>query len=134
MPLVTLNWSPEARVLRQFGWIACAAGILLGTFVWSGWAAVLSVAAGVFSGLASLVRPSLNRPLFVLLSAVTYPIGFVVSLVVLTVLFFGVITPVALLLKLLGRDPLSRRIDRAETSYWSDAPPARPKEDYFRQY
>lgn len=147
MPLIALNWSPDQRVLRQFGWIACAAGVLGGVLVWRGWwltwlvddggrvaVAAAMAAIGVGSGVASLLRPSINRPLFLLLSLVTYPIGFVVSIVVLAVLFFVVITPVAALLKLLGRDPLLRRFDRNLRSYWVDARPARPKEDYFRQY
>jgi hypothetical protein len=134
MPLVALNWSPDTRVLRQFGWIACAVGVLGGSFVWSGWIATVAMALGVFSGAASLVRPAANRPLFVALSAMTYPIGLVVSLVVLAVLFYLVVTPVGLLLRLSGTDPLSRRSEPRSTTYWSEARPARPKSDYFRQY
>lgn len=135
MPLVRLNWSPDARLLRQFGFIACAAGLLLAAFVWDGWAAAVAAGVGVFSGLASLVRPALNRPLFVGLSIVTYPIGLVVSTVVLVLLFYGVITPIGLLLRVFGHDPLLRRFDRRGTgSYWAPARPARPNADYFRQY
>jgi hypothetical protein len=134
MPLVTFDWSPDTRVLRQFGWIACAAGLLLGGAVWSGWAAAASIAAGLFSGAASLARPSLNRPLFVLLSAITYPVGVVVSLAVLTALFYVVVTPIGLLVRLFGSDPLARGADPALRTYWTDVRPERPKEDYFRQY
>jgi hypothetical protein len=147
VPLVLLNLSPEKRVLRQFGWIACAAGLVGGVLVWRGWwldwlvdgdaralLAVTLAATGLFSGAAALVWPAANRPLYVLLSIVSYPIGFVVSMLVLTVLFFVVITPMAFLLKLAGNDPLSRRRDAAAGSYWVDARPPRPKEDYFRQY
>ncbi len=134
MPLVTFNWSPEVRILRQFGWIASGAGILLGAFVWSDWAGSAAIAVGAFSALASLIWPAANRPLFVALSVATYPIGFLVSLLVLTLLFVGVITPVGLLLRLFGTDPMTRRIDRTARSYWVDAGPERPKADYFRQY
>ena len=135
MPLVRLNWSPDNRMLRQFGWIACAVGVLLAAFVWEGWASVAAAGVAVFSGGASLVRPSLNRPLFLGLSIVTYPIGLVVSTVVLVVLFYLVVTPIGLLLRVFRHDPLTRRFDRERTSsYWSPARPARPNEDYFRQY
>jgi hypothetical protein len=135
MPLVRLNWSPDTRMLRQFGWIACAAGVLLAAFVWEGWASVAAAGVAVFSGVASLLRPSLNRPLFLGLSIVTYPIGLVVSTVVLVVLFYLVVTPIGLLLRVFRHDPLTRRFDRERTSsYWSPARPARPNEDYFRQY
>lgn len=121
-------------MLRQFGWIACTVGLLGGLFVWSGWMATAAIALGVLSGVASLAYPAANRPLFVVLSAVAYPIGVVVSLVVLTGLFYLVVTPVGLLLRLAGSDPLSRRADRRSTTYWTDARPARPNSDYFRQY
>lgn len=134
MPLIRLNWSPDQRLLRQFGWMACAVGLLLATVVWDGWPAIVAVAIGVFSAAASLVRPSLNRPLFVGLSVVTYPIGFVVSTGALVVLFYGVVTPIGLLLRVWGHDPLTRRIDRRSASYWSLVPPTRPNDDYFRQY
>jgi hypothetical protein len=42
----------------------------------------------------------------------------IVNPVVLGVLFLVVITPMALLMRLVGRDPLRRRIDRAATTYW----------------
>jgi hypothetical protein len=134
MPLIRLNRSPDVRLLRQFGWIAFVVGLLLATFVWDGWPAIVALAVGAFSAAASVIRPSFNRPLFVGLSIVTYPIGFVVSTVVLMVLFYGVVTPIGLLLRMCGHDPLTRAIDRRARSYWSPAPPARPNQDYFRQY
>lgn len=134
MPLVAFNWSPEQRVLRQFGWVAMAVGLLLALFVWDGWAAWAAAGAGVASGLASVVRPSLNRPLFVALSAITYPIGFVVSIAVMVLLFYVVVTPIGLLMRAFGGDPLARGRDSRSASYWTPAGPPRPKEDYFRQY
>lgn len=134
MPLVRLNWSPDTRLLRQFGWIACAVGLALAVFVWDGWPGIVAASAGLLSALASLIRPSWNRPLFVGLSIVTYPIGLVVSTAVLLVLFYAVVTPIGLLLRLFGHDPLARGFDRAAASYWVAARPSRPNDDYFRQY
>jgi hypothetical protein len=134
MALVSFNRAPDRRVLRQFGWVAFAVGVLGGSFAWSGWPAVVTIALGAFSGVAALVHPPANRPLFVALSALTYPIGIVVSYVVLTALFYLVVTPVGLLVRLTGTDPLNRRADPRSTSYWTAARPARPKRDYFRQY
>jgi hypothetical protein len=63
-----------------------------------------------------------------------FPIGFVVSHVVLAVLFFGVLTPVGLILRLLGRDPLQRHFESDKKSYWADLPDSIPQGDYFRQF
>ena len=49
-------------------------------------------------------------------------------------LFFGLITPLGLVFRLIGKDPLNRRFDRAAATYWSDPRPRRGKESYFRQF
>ncbi len=69
-----------------------------------------------------------------MLSVVAFPIGFVVSHVVLAVLFFGILTPVGLTLRLLGRDLLDRGFEREKKSYWVDLPQSIQKRDYFRQF
>jgi hypothetical protein len=57
----------------------------------------------------------------------------VVSQATLLVLFFGVITPVAMLFALVGRDRLARRRPQQDT-YWK--PKATPQDvrRYLRQY
>jgi hypothetical protein len=145
--VLAINWSPDRRILRQFGWIALVVGVGGGALIWRGWwlawlvegdaravlAAVFGV-VGVMSGAASAVWPAANKPLFIALTVVGYPIGFVVSMVAMTALFYLVVSPVGLILKAVGKDPLNRGIDRAATSYWVSARPQRPKADYFRQY
>jgi len=45
-------------------------------------------------------------------------IGLVVNPIVLGILFYGVITPLALLMRLFGRDPLRLRPNPALATYW----------------
>jgi hypothetical protein len=40
--------------------------------------------------------------------------------IVATILFVMVVTPIALVMRLLSRDPLQRRLDSAADSYWTD--------------
>ena len=95
---------------------------------------------GVFAGLAvlatlfSLIAPQANLALYVGLTVLTYPIGFVLSYVIMGTLFYLLIGPMALVMRLIGRDPLNRAIEPDADSYWVDARPARPKEHYFRQF
>ena len=72
--------------------------------------------------------------LAVLLSLAAFPVGFVVSHLVLAILFFGVLTPAGLLMRLLGRDPLERKFDEGRKSYWVDLPEPKEPRDYFRQF
>jgi hypothetical protein len=82
----------------------------------------------------SRVAPVALRPLWVTLIAITFPIGFVVSHVVLGVVYYTVFTPVGLLFRLIGRDPLERRFEAARTSYWVARKPVTDVKRYFRQY
>jgi len=64
-----------------------------------------------------------------------FPIGWTVSHVLLAVVYFAVLTPTGLGLRLLGYDPMSRR-DRSEekTSYWERECAPENRERYFRQF
>jgi hypothetical protein len=145
--LVKLDFRPDRRQLTQFGFIALAAFGLLGALVvWRGGlfgfdfgAAARAVAfclwgVGALSAILSLLWPAGNRPLFVLLSIMAFPIGFVVSHVVLAVLFFLVLTPVGLVMRLLGHDPLERAFEKDRKSYWMDLPEPKGQRDWFRQF
>jgi len=145
--LVQLDFRPDSRQLRQFGFIALAAFGLLGVLIlWKGGlfgfrfgSAGRPIAVGLWvlgavCAVLSLVWPQGNRPLFVALSVLAFPIGFLVSHVVLAVLFFGILTPVGLLLRLLGYDPLDRAFRKERRSYWADLPEPTRRRDYFRQF
>lgn len=152
MALFVLDLRPPTRVLRQFGLVALVAFGVLGALAFferglfspslfpQGLGnvripiTVVLASLGLLSGVLAFVRPTANRPLFVALSVITYPIGVVVSVVVLAVLFFGLFAPLGLFFRLVGRDALRRRRDPSATTYWTPAPPKRPKSDYFKQY
>ena len=145
--LVQLNLKPDSKQLRQFGFIALGAFAVIGAVViWRGGlfglnfgeatrpAAYVLWALGVISALFSVALPQANRTLFVALVLVTLPIGFVVSHVVLALLFFGILTPVALFFRLTGRDPLARKFEPSRESYWTDLREVTDTKDYFRQF
>jgi hypothetical protein len=98
------------------------------------------IVAGGFAALAglsalfSLVAPRANLPIYLGLTILSYPIGFVLSYVIMGFLFFVMITPVGLFFRLTGYDPLHRRFEPDATSYWTDPRPRRGKESFFRQF
>lgn len=49
-------------------------------------------------------------------------IGWVVSHVIMTLIYFAVLTPIALIMRLFGHDPLRLRPDPGLESYWIDRP------------
>ena len=145
--LIDFDLRPDRRTLRQFGFIALVGFGLLALLAWletaifalglgeaRTWVAATLGGIGLLSALLAVLAPAANRPLYVALTLIALPIGFVLSYVILGGLFYLVITPVGLLLRLTGRDPMGRRFLRGESSYWVDARPPRPKESYFKQF
>ena len=92
------------------------------------------VALGSLGLLLSLVAPRANRLLYVGLILLAFPIGFVLSYVIKGTLYFLTIGPIALVVRLFGRDSMSRGYDPNAPTYWSTARPPRDKESYFHQY
>lgn len=84
--------------------------------------------------LARLRDPRVVRPVFVTWMVLAFPVGWVVSWLLLGLVFFGVVTPVALVLRVLGHDPLALNRDRAVATYWSLKPPVVDVRRYFRRY
>ncbi len=70
---------------------------------------------------------------FVALSYATYPVGLVVSCVVLVCVYFGVVTPIGIVARLFGHDPLASRFAPGQPTYWQPRQPIRDVADYFRQ-
>jgi len=147
MALTRLDLNPTEKKLRQFGFIALAAFGLLGALLHGHvvplWrvlgTATSAVAYGIWavaalSALFSLVAPKMNRPLFVALSVAAYPLGVVMSYAIMGAFFFLVLTPLGLVFRLAGRDPLRRRFDAAKRSYWIPRKAAAKTERYFRQF
>jgi hypothetical protein len=137
MSLIRLNRHPSSRQLLVFAFAWLVVLGLLGlaqwrhgrpTFALVGW----SLAVGV--PLVGAAWKEGLRLLFVSLSYATYPIGLVVSSVVLVALYYLVLTPIVLVLRLCHYDPLQRRFDRAAASYWQPRVGRRAPASYFRQH
>jgi Saxitoxin biosynthesis operon protein SxtJ len=145
--MIEMNLRPDARTLRQFGWIALFGFGLLALLAWNGWlvfahlgegtratvATVLASLAGV-SAFFSLVYPKANLPIYLGLTILAFPIGFVLSYVIMATLFYLVIAPIGLVMRLFGSDPMDRRLLPNAKTYWIDARPERPRDSYFKQF
>jgi hypothetical protein len=144
MALIEANWHPSEKQLRQFavislvgfGVIGCIAAWKSGAWTGGGaWTASLALwIAGAAIGLSGLIVPRAVWPVYVVLMALALPIGWVLTHVLLVVLYFGVFTPIAMIFRLVGRDPLHRRFEPDLDSYWIERPPHPAPGRYFRQF
>ncbi len=126
------------RALRQFAaiWLVVFAGLAC----WQGLGAerpglaALYAALGFAVGVPGLVRPGAIRPIFGIAMAIVAPLGWLVSHAVLALLFFGILTPLALLFRLVGRDVLRRRARPSGETHWTPLTEPDDARRYLNQY
>lgn len=136
MSLLRINKDPSRRQLFVFAaaWLAFVS--VLGARSWMHsrpilamglWALAAAVPATAVAGTGVLRRVYLG------LSYATYPVGLVVSTVVLALVYYLALTPIGLTMRLLGHDPLARRFDRKASSYWKPRAQGKSAGSYFNQ-
>ena len=92
------------------------------------WALTLSA---VFLLLALLI-PSVLAPLNRFWTKFGMLLHHIVSPIALGILFFLVVTPIGLIMRALGKDPLRLRFDRSAASYWIERTPPGPDADSLK--
>jgi hypothetical protein len=95
---------------------------------------VALIALGLAFGLLGLAEPKAVRWLFVGCMVLAFPIGWVVSLLSLIVVYFGILTPVAVFFRWRGRDMLHRKAAPAQSSFWAPKEMPQDVRRYFRQF
>jgi hypothetical protein len=137
--VIQLNTNPPLRIVWQFAvvWLPVFCAIVAAV-AWARThslaAAMIALAVGATSLAVGVVRPAWMRPVFVGWTLAAFPIGWLVSHLILAIIFYLVMTPIGLALRLTGHDPLRRRLNRSATSYWIEYNPHSRVERYFRQY
>lgn len=120
--------TPETAELRKFGFVMAAAiAVVFGLFLpwvfgraWPTWPFVV---AGVFAAFA-LAWPRALAPVLRGWMKVGHALGWFNSRIILSVLFFGLVLPLGLLMRLFGKDPIARKRDAAVASYRIAAAPS----------
>jgi hypothetical protein len=80
------------------------------------------------------IAPAAGKKLYVGWMLAAQPIGWTISHLVLAAVYYLVLTPIGLLMRLFGRDPMQRHFDRSATSYWVKRPTEADPSRHFRQF
>ena len=131
------NIKSTTKELREFGLTIGAILVILGDLaMWRekpSHLALLSI--GSLFAVLGLGAPRILKWPQKVWMAFAVLIGFVMSRVILTALFYAVITPIGLIAKLFGKDMLDERIEKGRSSYWIDkSAQKKSKESYENQY
>jgi hypothetical protein len=82
-----------------------------------------------------LALPVTARYVYLGWMCVLYPVAWVVSHTLLIVIYYVVLTPIGVVMRLFGRDPMQRKFDREASTYWQRRPAPEPGvARYFRQF
>ena len=137
LAMIAVQWNPERKQLRQFAaiWFPafCAlVGWVVGAKTGQ-WTAV-QVGWGVcgLQAVAGWVCPAAIRPVFVGLILLTYPIGWVVSHLLLGSIFLFLFLPIGRVLRCTGHDPLQLKPPRGN-SLWKVPVGKNEPASYLRQ-
>jgi hypothetical protein len=139
MALVSLNLKPSQKQLKDFGFISLVMCFVIGLALFGldkipAIGFMIFCLVGVALYVLSRISVALIKPIYLGMILLTYPIGWVVSHLMMALFYYGIITPVALLFRLLNRDPLCRRYEPDADTYWIPCKKKRPAKDYFRQF
>jgi hypothetical protein len=139
MKLIEVNWKPDTRMLRQFAGFALLFALLFGLILHFKWDQAWSVTfwtwgIGIAVGIIGQIFPRAVLPLYIVLMAAALPIGAVVSHLLMIVIYFGILTPVGLIMRLLKYDPMHREFLPNQHTYWLEHKTVTDIKRYFHQY
>lgn len=107
-----------AILSRRFGLVGAAYGLWM----------VAGIAIAVYYAI-----PAIRKPMYRAWLYSVFPIGWVMSHLLLGIVYYLILTPIGLAMNALGYDPMHRRIDPTAETYWIDREPAVDYQQYFRQ-
>jgi len=139
MALIGVNRNPTKRQLLVFADVLfpcfCAlVGYL--ALLWPGsWP--LSISIWVLGGLvagSALVAPRFACLVYLAWMYAALPLRCIVSYLLMFIVFFFLMVPIGLVMRMLGRDPLMRKFDSEAGTYWTPQDMRERREQYFRQF
>jgi hypothetical protein len=126
----------DVKQLRHFGYLVGGIFGLIGLWplVWRHqdprlWALALTVILVV----PALVAPRILAPVYRVWMLLGEVLAWINTRIILGVVFYGVVTPIGLAMRLMGRDPMRRQFERAGESYRVRCVP-RPATHMMRQF
>lgn len=122
--------------LRKYGLVMAGALLAVSVLLYlkgsGGWMYTGGLSAAFLA--AALFLPGILAPVERAWMVFAGALGFVMTKILLTLVFFLAVTPTGLLMRLFRRDPLARGFDPGRETYWlttdPDGPGSRPDKPY----
>jgi Saxitoxin biosynthesis operon protein SxtJ len=136
MKLSELPLDPTPRALRQFAaaWLVIFSIVAVRAFIRGHHLESYILDAIALMGLVGWLKPMSIRWLFVSATIVAFPIGWVMTHLMLAIMFYLVLTPIAFLFRWRGRDELQLKHKPKRDSYWIERGEQTAPEKYLKQF
>ena len=137
--MIDINWKPTNKDLRVFATACLVFAVGFGITFWINLGTVTTLSKALFVigpalFVLGMIWPPSLKYVYVVLSLIAFPIGFVIGNVLMAIVFYLLVTPIGLIFKLLGKDPMHRKLDPEAESHWIERPPPAEPGRYFRQF
>lgn len=132
-----INWHPSRREIKYFSVTMLIAFALASLFLvlggkdrFAGWI----FSCGLALSIVCYFIPPVGKLVYFVWMAATYVLGRIVSPIVTAMIFYLLVTPIALVNRLTGKDRLRLRKPKDANTYFVDHTDAQDKESFRRQF
>lgn len=128
----------DKKQIRTFGF--GAAVILTTLALWNFYkgsptSPVIFLVIGIILGILALFFPSAIKPVYIVFMKVAHILGWINTRILLAFIFYVILTPIGLIMRIFGKDFLDESIDPARKSYWvTKERKGFNKNDYEREF
>ena len=123
--------------LRKFGLTVGGVLVLIAVllFYFEKQSVIYFAVVGVFLVLAGLIYPRILKPLNKVWMGLAITLGFIMSRLILMILFYLVLTPIAFIARVFGKKFMVLKFDKSAMTYWEKRSIIQKKPiDYERQF
>ena len=137
MALIDLNLKPSKKDLTFFTIFGASFCLIMALVFYllnrtTAPQVLLGIAAALLA--SRLVSLALTRWIYIIATIAAFPIGWIISHLVMAIFYYGILTPLGLVFRLMGRDPLQRHMDPKTDTYWTPHQAHNDPARYFRQF
>lgn len=101
-------------ILRRFGYLIGGLLVLWGAYRYS-----YVALGGIGILVVARVKPFVLKPFYYIWMTAALAAGWVMTRIILTVVFYGLVMSIGVMARLSGKNFLDLKIDRVRDSYWS---------------
>ena len=134
--LILNGSSPRPRQLLGF-LLPAGMGLIGGSAAYGPSPLTVATIVWIAGGVVSVViwaAPGFARTVYGGWMDAAEPVGWTLTNVLLAIVFYLVVTPIGLIMRLSGRDPMQRRFEPSAGTYWIEHSPPTDPDRYFQQF